>query len=391
MQKRKLFITFTAIITITLLGLSAQCGVGIIGQAPTIELEIYDGPDYSVSDDTCYYRAETIVTGMPDPEVTFTKDNNVKLLGPGRVEVSVRAGESYDLTATATNSAGTAIFSITLVGECGEIAMVETTKTSETVVENETTSEEESIDNAKLVTVFAIASEPGDQLITFYSDADETILEYINGAIGEDGQFYEIEYVKKQDRNNQDSGRVISDNFNNMEGYVYGTLGKKLVPNNTYYLCNSEVINKENLLTTVSSGMEVLDEGTKIQIEDIKDRLVQEGWIIDKYSDGTQVLIVVFEPEGDNLLMSIVLKTDGAMKFIDYPVVFDGYSAWRVDDGGKINPELFSILFTTPTKEGLLIVMSWAGAEGESTFFLLEKADTLNKLPFEIYRYWSAG
>jgi len=120
--------------------------------------------------------------------------------------------------------------------------------------------------------LFAITNESGDQLITFYSDTDEATLEYINGAIGEDGQFYEIEYIKKQDGNDQDNGRVISDNFKNMEGYVYGALGKKLVPNNTYYLCNSEVINKENLLTTVSSGIEVLDEETKIQIEDIKER-----------------------------------------------------------------------------------------------------------------------
>jgi len=106
------------------------------------------------------------------------------------------------------------------------------------------------------------------------------------------------------------------------------------------------------------------------------------------------VLIVVFEPEGDNVLMSIVLKEDSDLKFIDYPATYDGYSAWRVDDGGKIDPELFSILFTTPTKEGLLIVMGWAGAEGENTFFLLEKAGTLSKLPLEIYRYcryWSAG
>jgi hypothetical protein len=339
----------------------------------------------------CYYRVETKTTGMPDPKIEFNVDDNVNPLGSGRVEVGVEVSDSYTLTATATNSAGTATFSITLVGECGEIEKAETTKTSETVVDNETTSEEEAIDNAKLVTVFAITNESGDQLITFYSDTDEATLEYINGAIGEDGQFYEIEYIKKQDGNDQDNGRVISDNFKNMEGYVYGALGKKLVPNNTYYLCNSEVINKENLLTTVSSGIEVLDEETKIQIEDIKERSVQESWIIDKYSDGTQVLIVVFEPEGNNLLMSIVLKTDGAMKFIDYPVVFDGYSAWRVDDGGKIDPELFSILFTTQTIEGLLIVMGWAGAEGENTFFLLEKAGTLSKLPLEIYRYWSAG
>jgi len=175
------------------------------------------------------------------------------------------------------------------------------------------------------------------------------------------------------------------------EGYVYSALGENLIANNTYYLCNSEVINKDNLLATVSAGTVALDQETKTQIQDIKGRGVQEGWIIDEYSDGTQVLIVVFEPEGNNLLMSIGLKTADGIKLKDYPVVSDGQSAWRVDDGGKIDPKLFSILFATPTNEGLLIVVSWAGAEGENILLLLEKADALNLLPWEVSRYWSAG
>ena len=101
------------------------------------------------------------------------------------------------------------------------------------------------------------------------------------------------------------------------------------------------------------------------------------------------MLIVVFEPEGNNLLMSIGLKTADGIKLKDYPVVSDGQSAWRVDDGGKIDPKLFSILFAAPTNEGLLIVVSWAGAEGENILLLLEKADALNLLPWEVSRYWS--
>ena len=278
-------------------------------------------------------------------------------------------------------------------------------KSSETVTETETTLAEETtaettsesneaielVDLSKLLPVFTIANDPGDQLITFYSDEDVIDFEEFNGAIGDDGQFYNIEYVEKQDSNDQDSGRVVSDNFDNMEGYIYNVLEENLIADNTYYICNSEVINEENLLATVSAGTVVLDDETKIQIEDIKGRGVQEGWIIDEYSDGTQVLIVVFEPEGNNLLMSIGLKTADGIKLKDYPVVSDGQSAWRVDDGGKIDPKLFSILFATPTNEGLLLVVCWAGAEGENTLLLLEKADALNLLPWEVSRYWSAG
>ena len=118
MQKRKLFAILSIIITISLIGLSAQCGAP--SEAPTIELKIYDGPDYLESDKMCYYRVEAIVTGMPDPEIEFEVDDNINQLGPGRVEVGVEVGDTGTLTATATNSAGIANASITLTGECSE-------------------------------------------------------------------------------------------------------------------------------------------------------------------------------------------------------------------------------------------------------------------------------
>ncbi|MCD4669096.1 MAG: hypothetical protein K8S14_01480 [Actinomycetia bacterium] len=48
MQRRKFSIIFVILMIIPLIGLSAQCGFG--GEAPTLEMEIYDGPDYSESD-----------------------------------------------------------------------------------------------------------------------------------------------------------------------------------------------------------------------------------------------------------------------------------------------------------------------------------------------------
>ncbi len=300
----------------------------------------------------------------------------------------------FNLTTDTTAAATTENDSSEVVDETtAETTTIETAieTAAETSAEtaSESSQEVKLVDISKLTAVVAIANKTGDKLITFYSDANEEGLKGINGAIGEDGKFYKIEYDKKQNSNNQDNGRVTADNFDNMEGYLYNVLENKLISNNTYYLCNSETINKDNLLTTTSTGVEALDGGTKTQIENVKGRSVQEGWIIDKYSDGTQILVVVFEPDGNNLLMSIVLKTGDGIKFMDYPVASDGQSAWRVDDGGKIYPKLFSFLFTAPTKEGLLTVICWAGAEGENVIFLIESADSLNKLPLQISRYWS--
>jgi hypothetical protein len=118
MQKKKFFIVLSIITVISLVGISAQC----LGpkEAPTIVLEVYDGPDYSESDNIYYYRVEAIATGTPDPEVKFSEDDNVSLIGTNRVEVGVDIGDSYDLTATAENLAGTASVTITLDGPFGE-------------------------------------------------------------------------------------------------------------------------------------------------------------------------------------------------------------------------------------------------------------------------------
>ncbi len=118
MQIKKLFIVLSIIAAVSLVGLSAQC----LGpsETPTIELEVYDGPDYSESDDMCYYRVEAVLTGSPEPEVEFSADDNVSLIGTNRVEVGVDIGDLYDLTATAENLAGAASATVTLEGQCGE-------------------------------------------------------------------------------------------------------------------------------------------------------------------------------------------------------------------------------------------------------------------------------
>ncbi len=118
MKKRSLFIVLIIIAAISLLTVSARCGIST--ESPVVELQIYDGPDYSESDDTCYYRVEAIVSGTPDPEVEFSGDDNIELLGSDKAEVRVEAGDSYTLVVTAANLAGTATASIILQGECGK-------------------------------------------------------------------------------------------------------------------------------------------------------------------------------------------------------------------------------------------------------------------------------
>ena len=88
-------------------------------EAPTIKLEIYEGPTYSAGDDICYYRIKATVTGKPAPTVKFSKDDSSGAWGAKKVQVNIHRGQPYTLTATAKNSAGEASASINLTWGCG--------------------------------------------------------------------------------------------------------------------------------------------------------------------------------------------------------------------------------------------------------------------------------
>jgi len=87
--------------------------------APTIELEIYQGPTYSEDDGICYYRVKAVVTGNPAPTVEFSRDDSLGSFGSKKAQVNLYStDETYTLTATAANSEGEATGSITLSWGC---------------------------------------------------------------------------------------------------------------------------------------------------------------------------------------------------------------------------------------------------------------------------------
>jgi hypothetical protein len=96
--------------------------------APTIKLQIYEGPSYSQADDVCYYRIEAIVSGSPAPAVTFSRDDSKGSFGSKKVQVNLtKNSQSYQLTAKAKNPAGEASASIDLKWGCSQPQPVEKT------------------------------------------------------------------------------------------------------------------------------------------------------------------------------------------------------------------------------------------------------------------------
>jgi hypothetical protein len=86
--------------------------------APTIKLNIYEGPSYSQADNVCYYRIEAKVTGEPAPDVTFSKDDSNGSWGKYKVQINLNQDETYTITAIATNSEGSDKDSVELSWGC---------------------------------------------------------------------------------------------------------------------------------------------------------------------------------------------------------------------------------------------------------------------------------
>jgi len=93
--------------------------------APTIHLQIYEGPTYSQADKVCYYRIEAKVTGNPSPTIEFSRDDSNGAFGSNKAQVNIAdSSQIYTLTAKVKNSAGEATDSITLDWGCGIILAV---------------------------------------------------------------------------------------------------------------------------------------------------------------------------------------------------------------------------------------------------------------------------
>jgi len=88
-------------------------------EAPTISLEVYEGPFPAES--LCVYRIQANVTGSPSPSITWSKDDSGGSWGTKKAQVNLNnPSDSYTLTATATNSEGSATDSIDISWGCEE-------------------------------------------------------------------------------------------------------------------------------------------------------------------------------------------------------------------------------------------------------------------------------
>ena len=135
MRKNKIYLLISIAALICFLGTAALCNQfgGEEDEAPTIKLEISDGPVFSEEDQVCYYEIVAIAKGSPEPDIEFILDDNVSLLAADKAKVALNdSNDTYVLEVNATNSEGTTTASINLSWGCEEEVTVEEVDLEET-------------------------------------------------------------------------------------------------------------------------------------------------------------------------------------------------------------------------------------------------------------------
>ncbi|AIQ52233.1 hypothetical protein [Paenibacillus sp. FSL R7-0331] len=252
------------------------------------------------------------------------------------------------------------------------------------------------LDPAELQPVFGFAGEAGRQiLVTREADGEEGKMQALDTAIGSSGQVLKVRFAEWQRGNDQNNGRELAVNLPNISGYVFTADGDAAVPDETYYLVNSSAFNLEALIPVEPepAESEQLPEADPVRksITDAKHREIYSAWKLASLQPGRELYLIQFVRQNKDMLFSLVLEEAGKLSFMDYPaeITDNEYSVWRVDDGGEVIPQMFSLLFAARTADGLLLGVNWLGAEGINSFFLEQTGDAFKELDIQYGRYTS--
>lgn len=243
-------------------------------------------------------------------------------------------------------------------------------------------------DIAVLTNLFGFTNETAKYIIIAGNLEEGQSIDGVNMAIGENGNLLTIKYLRTQEKNEKDNGRLTSQNFDNLAGYIFEITQGTAKENETYYLINDK-FNVKSILDSQKGNQAEIDTAAKEEIEKIKGRKVKNGWDIGLVDSDKTIYLVLFERENDDMLASIVMKTPTKFVFKDYPAKYNESSTWRVDDGGSVYPDLFSILFASQTESGIVLGIKWVGAEGEVTTLFIENGDKFEDLNIGTSRYTS--
>ena len=204
------------------------------------------------------------------------------------------------------------------------------------------------------------------------------------------GKIFKLDFIEYKEEKTESTGRQTAGNFNNSGGFIFKSPYIKLNPDKTYLIADSDYLSQHARLSIEPVPYISLNSDNSEQIEKAKGKLIKSGWQIGKTDDGVVLAMVLFQPENDTALASLVLMKNGLSVFEDYPGdLRKENSVWRVDDGGEFNPQSINVIALFHSPDGFEIARTWAGEEGENSVFLVQEGNVFKPV-IKYYRYWVA-
>jgi hypothetical protein len=233
---------------------------------------------------------------------------------------------------------------------------------------------------------FALPDQTGTRLI---ATAGIPHAEGVHKALCGDGRSVVVQYDHRQIERKDNNGRQVPANFDKLGGDVFRVAGATVSVEATCFLTGSGWIDGATVVSMRAENKQSgCGNGVETRFAEVKSRAVIRCFPLKVLEDGTRIVLAEFARTGTHALASVAVIAAGRLLFGDYPaeVRAGGADLWRVDDGGKLSPEGFDIVFVAQREGRLALAVSWAGTEGRAlTLFV---SDTGNELKRVLGDYW---
>lgn len=214
-------------------------------------------------------------------------------------------------------------------------------------------------------------------------------------AVGTGEVSAELEFSEYQGETENNTYRDMSYNFDNLSGNIFKKTKGSLIADTSYFVTTNELF--QNALIPLIPTLDLSNDSREYyqpvdaeaieKIEKLKSKRVVKSKLLALTETGAKICLFVFERLGDDMLASLVYMDGDKIICKDYPAVYDENSTWRVDAGDE--PGLFQVMFLARSDEGLLLAVTWAAPEGESSYILKEDGNTFAETEFVWGRYWA--
>lgn len=214
--------------------------------------------------------------------------------------------------------------------------------------------------------VFAFPNVEGTLLLATGETAKPEALRI---AVCSGGRQVPVQFERRQASRRNTTGRQTPQNFAQTGGAVFRIVGTRMGPDATCVITEDSFVAGATVVPLVRPSPST--RCSKARYPDFqadKSRPVVGCWPIAQSTSGVQVAVIEFSRRLNNALASLVVIDGDRRTYIDYPAEFKGPGAdlWRVDDGGEIHADGFTVVFLLKRGTTYLLAIDWAGAEGDA-------------------------